>query len=261
MPTISPQVTPYYGGGQAVNPANVIATSGAPSTKLTENLVGTLAVDNTAQKIYGLVSKSGGVNTWALLGGATGVIDSVVGTANQITATTVGTTVTLSLPSAITTPGSLTTTTSLSSTTTITAGTGITSTTGNIVATAGALNAGTSVTATLGNITATNGNFVLGTAGNKIISTSVATTTTAGANSIGSVTLVSGTATVSTTAVTANSLIVTWRQAIGASTALGQLTVGTITAGTSFVINAATQGTPGTPLAADVSVVGWEIIN
>lgn len=125
----------------------------------------------------------------------------------------------------------------------------------------GSITAGTTLTATLGAITATNGNLVFGTAGNKIVSTSVGTTTAAGANSFGSVTLVGGTATVATTAVTASSLIVTWRQSVGASTALGQLTVGTISAGTNFVINAATQGTPGTPLAADVSVVGWMIIN
>jgi hypothetical protein len=48
---------------------------------------------------------------------------------------------------------------------------------------------------------------------------------------------------------------------VGASTALGILTVGTVTAGTSFVISAATQATPGTPLAADASVIGWMIIN
>lgn len=125
----------------------------------------------------------------------------------------------------------------------------------------GSVTAGTGVTATLGNITATNGNLVLGTAGNKLVSTSVGTTTVAGANSIGSVTLVSGTATVATTAVTASSLIITWRQSVGASTALGELTVGTISAGVNFVINAATQGTPGTPLATDASVVGWMIIN
>lgn len=134
---------------------------------------------------------------------------------------------------------------------------------------AGALNATTSITAgttlaaTLGNITATNGNLVLGTAGNKIVSTSVGTTTAAGANSFGSVTLVGGTATVSTTSVTASSLIYIWRQSIGATgaAALGHLTVGTITAATSFVINAV-QAADATALqATDVSVIGWMIVN
>ena len=140
---------------------------------------------------------------------------------------------------------------------------GITASTGDIVATAGAITAGTTLTATLGAITATNGNLVLNTAGNKIVSTSVGTTTAAGANSFGSVTLVGGTATVSTTSVTANSLIYIWRQSIGATgaAALGHLTVGTITAATSFVINAV-QAADATALqASDVSVVGWMIVN
>ncbi len=83
------------------------------------------------------------------------------------------------------------------------------------------------MTATLGNITATNGNIVRGTAGNKDIYTSVASTTTAGANSAGTVTLVGGTATVSTTAVTAASQIRLYRQGIGATgaAALGFLTL------------------------------------
>lgn len=127
----------------------------------------------------------------------------------------------------------------------------------------GSLTAATTITATAGAITATNGNFVFGTAGNKIVSTSVATTTTAGANSFGSVTLVNGTATVATTAVTANSLIYIWRQSIGATgaAALGQLTIGTITAGTSFVITAALTATATSTATTDVSVVGWMIVN
>lgn len=112
-------------------------------------------------------------------------------------------------------------------------------------------------------LTLTNGNLTFGTAGNKIISTSVGTTTTAGANSFGSVTLVAGTATVSTTAVTASSLIVLWRQSTGATgaAAMGYLVVGTITAATSFVINAADPANSTALIATDVSVVGWMIIN
>lgn len=119
------------------------------------------------------------------------------------------------------------------------------------------------VTAVTGSITATNGNLVLGTAGNKIISTSVASTTSAGANSFGTVTLVGGTATVSTTAVTANSIIILTRQSIGSTgaAALGQLTIGTVSAGTSFVINAALTATATSLATTDVSVIGWMIIN
>lgn len=127
----------------------------------------------------------------------------------------------------------------------------------------GSLTAATTITATLGNITATNGNIVRGTAGNKDVYSSVASTTAAGANSAGTVTLAGGTATVSTTAVTASSQIRLYRQGIGATgaAALGILTLGTVTASTSFVINAV-QAADATALqASDVSVIGWEIVN
>ena len=150
---------------------------------------------------------------------------SLLGTANQITVTGGTNKETFSIPSAFVAPGS--------------------------------------ITATIGAITATNGNLVLGTAGNKILSTSVATTIAAGANSFGTVTLVAGTATVSTTAVTSSSLVVIWRQSIGSTgaAALGQLTVGTIVNGTSFIINAALTATATSLATTDVSVVGWMIIN
>ena len=156
---------------------------------------------------------------------------TMAGTANQITTTGGLNSLTFSVPSTFIAPGSIAATTSL--------------------------------TATLGNITATNGNLVLTAAGNKMVRSSVGTTSAAGANSIGSVTLVGGTVTVATTAVTTNSLIQIWRQSIGATgaAALGMLSVGTITNGTSFVINAL-QAADATALqASDVSVIGWEIIN
>jgi hypothetical protein len=115
----------------------------------------------------------------------------------------------------------------------------------------------------LGAITATNGNLVLTAAGNKMIRSSVGTTTAAGANSIGSVVLVGGTATVATTSVTTNSLIQIWRQSVGATgaAALGMLSVGTITNGTSFVINSLQSADATALQASDVSIIGWEIIN
>lgn len=64
----------------------------------------------------------------------TGIVTSITGTANQITASASTGAVTLSLPSAITTPGSLTATTTL----TATAG-AITATAGNVVITSGNL--------------------------------------------------------------------------------------------------------------------------
>lgn len=139
----------------------------------------------------------------------------------------------------------------------------ITAATGNISTTTGSITSATTLTATLGAITATNGNLVLGTAGNKIVSTSVGTTAAAGANSFGSVTLVNGTATVATTAVTASSLIHVTRLAIGTTGAnpIGDLSVGDIIAGTSFVIGALSQTNAENVVATDQSVVYWSIVN
>lgn len=137
MPTLSPKVTPYYGGGQVPNPANVLKRTGAPSTKLTQDRLGTIAVDNATAIIYMLASKSGGVNTWVIAASGGGFVASVLGTANQITANTVAGVVTLSLPAALTAPGSVTATTTL--------------------------------TATLGAVTATNGNFVGSAAGSGLL--------------------------------------------------------------------------------------------
>lgn len=197
---------------------------------------GALAFTGTGSTVTGAITPGTALIS-TVTGGSGGALSptagnlNILGTSNQITSTGSGSSLTLSLPSAITAPGSVTATTTL--------------------------------TATLGAITATNGNLVLTAAGNKMIRSSVATTTTAGANSIGSVTLVGGTATVSTTAVTANSLIKIWRQSLGSTGAnpVGELCVGTIVASTSFVINSCTPASATTPLASDVSVVGWEIIN
>jgi hypothetical protein len=75
-----------------------------------------------------------------------------------------------------------------------------------------------------------------------------------GANtSIGTAVLTAGTVTVSTTAVTASSLIFLTCQALGTVTVASALSVGTIVAGTSFVINSA--------VVTDTSTIGWWIIN
>ena len=170
--------------------------------------------------------------------------ESVTGTSLIVAVTPASLTARLAAPGAIggTTPSSGAFTTLTSTTTMI---------------------AGTSLTATLGNITATNGNIVRGTAGNKDVYTSVASTATAGANSAGTVTLVGGTATITTTAVTASSQIRLYRQGVGSTgaAALGMLSLGTVSAGVSFIINAV-QAADATALqASDVSVIGWEIVN
>ncbi len=279
-----------YLGVRAILPPDLQTATRAPTSTDKSYVKGTLWLDTVADSAYmwpgsGNWISLGSGTTGAIVtltGGSGGAIAPVggnitlAGTANQIT--TVGTagTITFSLPSAITAPGSLTTTTTLAATTTITAGTGITATTGNIVASTGNISStlgsvsaattvtgGTGVTATTGPITATNGNLVLGTAGNKILSTSVGTTTTAGANSFGSVTLVGGTATVSTTAVKTASLIIIWRQTVGATgaAALGHLCHETIVDSTSFVINSNLTADATALATTDVSVVGYMIIN
>ncbi len=246
-----------YMGVRAILPPDLQFAERNPSSSDRAYVKGTLWL-NTADATAWMWPGSG---DWIALGsGTTGALvtltgDSggaispvagnidILGTADQIDIVGTAGTLTASLPSAVILPGSLLATTSLEATTTVTAG--------------------TSITATLGDITATNGNFVKGTAGNKDVYTSLATTTTAGANSAGTVTLVGGTATISTTAVTASSKIRIYRQGIGATgaAALGILTIGTITAATSFVINSV-QAADATALeATDVSVVFWEIVN
>lgn len=233
-----------YGVGQALFPVlpPPLPFENAPTVNQTNYEIGQLVFSppRSPTEFY----LYGGAGNWIqIASGGSGPIQSVVGTANQVTVADVAGVATVSLPAAITTPGSLATTTTLASGTTITSG--------------------TSITATLGNITATNGNFVKGTAGNKDVYTSVATTTAAGANSAGTVTLVGGTATVSTTSVTAASKIRLSRQGIGATgvSALGFLTIGTITAGTSFVINAVQAASATALQASDVSSIWWEIVN
>lgn len=363
---LSPPTTPYYGGGQVANPANVIYGVISPPSNNAATQGGLVYIDTVLSAVY-ISSKPG---TWVAAASGAGTIDTltgntggalnptlgniniigagalaiagsgstltgtitpgtaliatltggsggalspttgnfnILGTANQLTSTGSGSTITFSIPATFTAPGSVASTTtltagsSLSVTTSATVGTtlgvtgvttlagltqlgtasinasgaGVTTigtggtgatnignATGNTAVT-GSLTATTSLTATLGAITATNGNLVLVAAGNKMLRSSVATTTTGGANSIGSVTLVAGTATVATTAVTTNSLIQIWRQSIGATgaAALGELSVGTITNGSSFVINAALTATATSLATTDVSVVGWEIIN
>lgn len=89
MPTLSPKTTPYYGGGQVVNPANVIKTSGAPSAKILGQGLGTLAVDNATGAVYCLASKSGSTSTWGVIRGGTGTSGQTAAmTAGTITVTT-----------------------------------------------------------------------------------------------------------------------------------------------------------------------------
>lgn len=100
------------------------------------------------------------------------------------------------------------------------------------------------ITSTTGNITSTAGDVIISTAGKGL-------QIKGGSNAkIGTSVLVGGTVTVSTIAVTANSVVFLTVQVAGGTT--GNLSIGTVTAGTSFVINSTS--------AIDTSTVGWVII-
>jgi len=241
-----------YGLTQAlpVMPPMPIVAQRAPTVLDLGYEIGTIWVDQVGGSTYILISKSAGGATWS-----TSVIGANLAVAGTITA---GTGITSTVGNITASAGNFVATLG-----------DIVASAGDIAATLGSVTAGTfvlagtTITATLGDITATDGNIVLGTAGNKIMSTSVGTLPAAGANSVGSVTLAAGTATVATTSVTANSLILVWRQSIGATgaAAIGDISVGTIVAGVSFDINALDPTDATAVIATDVSVAGYMIIN
>jgi hypothetical protein len=230
--TTLPKNLPFYGGRQVPNPSNVKYTSGAPSTVLTQDPIGTLAF-SSAGNVYGLVTKTGGVNTWAILGGATGAVATInslsptagniiiAGTANQVTVASAVSTVTLSLPSALTAPGSITATTSF--------------------------------TATAGDITATLGNVIINGAAKQLRVHGGAVT-----DFIGQATLTSGTVTVLNTNIAATDRIFVNRSAVNGSTALGVFKV-VISAATNFVITAC-KPADGTTETNDASTVDYFIV-
>lgn len=133
------KIAQCYGIGQAL--INVLPPplffESAPTSAADNYSVGQLAFTGTAGAYTFYIYSGAGV--WIELTDADGPIQSVVGTANQVTVTNTAGTATVSLPSAITTPGSLTTTTTVAATTTVTGGTGVTATTGNVTASAGNL--------------------------------------------------------------------------------------------------------------------------
>ncbi len=76
---------------------------------------------------------------------------------------------------------------------------------------------------------------------------------------IGTATLVAGTVTIANTNIADTDQIYIQRKAVNASTTLGE-TVYTITPATSFTINSAILGTPGSIQTADLSTVTYNII-
>lgn len=138
--------------------------------------------------LYYQAGNSAGLPNWVLISDSSGSIVGVNGTANQITATNVAGTVTLSIPATFIAPGSITATTTL--------------------------------TATLGNITATNGNLVLSTAGNKLVINAATPT----ASSVGTTAaMTTGAVTITSSAITAASKIIYSRRTAGGG--LGQIAI------------------------------------
>jgi hypothetical protein len=141
-----------YGIGQALIPVlpPPLPFQNPPTSNQTNYEIGQVVYTPPVNPTIFYIYAGGG--SWEVLAASGGNIAQVLGTANQVTVTTVAGVATISLPAAITTPGSLTTTTTLASGTTLAAGTSMSAGT--------SITAGTTLTATLGAITATNGNFV-----------------------------------------------------------------------------------------------------
>lgn len=236
MPTLNN--TPYYGGGQQANPANVVQVDNIPSVKLTDADLGTIAVDNAHNRAYMLTSKLGGVSSWTtvgtLSGGGVAVLSadtgvaapnlgniSISGTNDQITTTASLHAITLSLPTDLVAPGSITATDNITSN-------------GNILGSS--VTATHDITSSFGDLKLTQGKLVIPAAPNA---------------SVGTATLVGGTATISTNQVTALSLVFLTNAAPSGTP--GILSVGTIVPGISFIINSTSS--------LDTSHVNWWIIN
>ncbi len=202
-----------YEGVRAVNPPELIKARRIPTTNDRKYAIGTLWVDTVTQASYQLVAAPG---IWVALGISSGPLNTLTGdaggaiapgagnitlagTANQITTTGAGSTITFSIPATFTAPGSIEATTTL--------------------------------TATLGDITATDGDLVLGTAGNKI-------NIAVGANaSVGtSAAMTAGAITIATTSVTASSIIFLTTNTIAGTPGTLSAPVASIVAATSFDI-------------------------
>lgn len=223
---------------------SVSASNGALSANWTVSAGGSLLLSTLTGDSGGAISPSSGNIT-------------VAGTANQITTTGSGSTITWSLPSAITAPGSLTTTTGL------TAGSGFTVSAGAVAITTGTsainisadaaattINLGTGAgakTITIGSTNTTSAtNLTAGSGGVNCATdfalTSVATKISMNGGAvtdfIGEATLVAGTVTVNNTNIAANDRILVVRSTTGGTE--GHLSY-TISAGASFTVTSSSN--------------------
>ncbi|MFI0477773.1 MAG: hypothetical protein ACH349_01420 [Candidatus Rhabdochlamydia sp.] len=268
-----------YMGVRAILPPDLQTATRAPTSSDTAYVKGTLWLDTSNATAYmwpgsGNWISLGSGTTGAIVtltGGSGGALSptagnmNMLGTANQITSTGSGSTITFSIPSTFIAPGTIASTTTITSgtalvaTTTLTAGTGITSTTGNIVASAG------NISATLGSVaaatTVTAGTDLVSTAGNVLINGSAKQLRVKGGavtDFIGTATLTNGVATVLNTNIAATDRIFVERSAVNASSALGVFKV-VKNAATSFVITAC-KPADATTETGDASTVEYFIV-
>jgi fibronectin-binding autotransporter adhesin len=195
-------------GNIAVVGSGSISVAGSGSTLTISLLPGTSLIAT-------LTGDSGGARS-----PTTGNMN-ILGTANQVTTTGSGSTLTLSLPSALTAPGSVTAT--------------------------------TSITATAGDITATLGHVIINGAAKQLRIHGGAVT-----DFIGQATLANGTVTVSNTNIAATDKILVTRHGVNGSTALGVFNVA-ISAATSFTISAL-KPADATTETGDASIVDYVIV-
>lgn len=247
-----------YLGVRAEDPSNLIEAERAPGNNDVYD-IGTVWIDTTTNAVYFLTSFSSGIPNWEIAASPTGAISqldgdsgsatpaagviTIAGGAN-ITTSATGSTVTAALDAAVTT----------TSYATADAADGLTITSNGI--SADGTNADIDIVVTpkgAGNLDVAAGDVSISSLGSGL---SIAE----GADArMGVATLTAGTVTVSTTAVAANSRVFLTRQDLNSATAVGSPTLGTVTAGTSFVINSldATASVE----TNDVSIIAWMIVN
>lgn len=179
-----PQGSSLYSQSAGIVPAgllNVLVLTSPPTSSTIygpagQLLVGqrALVINTSIWELIGFTSSSTGLSAnWVEIATSSGGVLSIIGTANEITASSPTGNVTLSVPSTFIAPGSI------AATTTVTAGTGITATTGNIAASSGNITASGTVTGGTGLI-ATTGNLTLSGTGSGLVTTPTVGTPGAG---------------------------------------------------------------------------------
>lgn len=81
MPNLPCPTTPYYGGKQVSNPADVQIITGAPNAADVHHSLGDLQVRPSTGQVYCLTNTAGGTATWAALGGGSANVNTIQGDA------------------------------------------------------------------------------------------------------------------------------------------------------------------------------------